>query len=494
MRRRLRVLIVSVLALLTLTITGLTVTAWWLARPPAPAPAGMAQRFIDEHRALLEESWPEGEPAWPLLLEAEETLEATRAGWSPPWQGGTSDIGETLATDPPETARVREARRIQAALAPVVDLLLDATRSERFHAAYEDPLAVSTDPSWDDLWFMPDEGAPSLLALWTRAEFRRAAGAGDVARAAEAFGASLRLGSYRVQRPSSLSALSVGGHLQRDLRLALDTAREETLSIAMCEAIIDAIESEGVAQTAIEAPIVDGERLFDQMYAFHFRESLRTADFVKRLFLGIMHVRTSKSAVAADNDTLDGWFTWLQAHSPESVERIIDEHYDAVEEWWAKPFGQRAPSPGIPTQTAGAPVFDILIGDWTKIRGMLDLVRSREAGTVLLLRIEAHMAKHGGPPERLEDAAEVEETIDPLTGRPFLYKRREGAAAGEWPYSLRTPLTLEEFATLRGQAPDDPETEQRWIDWTTLTLPPLDTPTPEEVEATLWMLPESPPE
>jgi len=63
-----------------------------------------------------------------------------------------------------------------------------------------------------------------------------------------------------------------------------------------------------------------------------------------------------------------------------------------------------------------------------------------------------------------------------------VYEPREDAEDGEWPYALRMPMTLEEFAALMGMDAADPNTDRRWREETTLTAPPIDPLSDEDLD------------
>lgn len=481
MHRMRRWWIIIPFTLIAVAIVGFGLAAWRIARPPAPAPAGMAQRFIDEHRALLEASWPEGEPAWPLLLEAQKTLEATLAEHSPQSTNVRDDIPWVSMFGPEDDTRTRRAREIHDAMAPVIDLLFEATRRERLHESYEDPLDLYPQLSWDQLWSFPNRMLLPELSVWTDAELHRAVLRGDEARAAEALRASLRLYAYFLQRPDVVASMVIDTSFSKTTQILAQAALRGELSAGMCEALIDEIRAAGLPDRVDAAPIVEDARLFEQRMAIDMRNAMRRYGLVDRLEFRLKRLKPQSQPLTPWGEFEPQMLAWHQSLGAQAMERAIDAYYAAVAEWWEAPHPDRALSPSLPSETTDAMLTGNVV-PWPRIRGPLDLMRSREAGTILLLRIEAHMAAHGRPPERLEDAAASEETIDPLTGRPFVYEPREDAEDGEWPLALRMPMTLEEFAALMGMDAADSNTDRLWREETTLTAPPLAPLSDEELD------------
>jgi len=419
-----------VVALAVVVVLGFA--AAWLVRKPAPAPAGMVARLEAEQRAFIESVWPEGEAAWPLLeralaAEGEERIE--------------------LVIEASERARLYES--------------LDA-----LPAGAGDPVGLSVLQPYALLEL---RALRETLMHATRAAFLDE----DRALASAGLRALFELDSYFLQHPGFVAAVMAPRRASHTFGLVAGAILRADASEELCWSLIEQIDDADIAARALAAPNMQGQRLDTQRAVLFHREFARDSSVGDRIRVRLTDAGTSpptmrENAAAAVIQEEYAWLRWCLRYDALEMERLIDAYFDAVESWWAMPMRKRAAEPTYPGDTRTAPWVAVPTM-WSNSRAAIDFLTMKEAGVILLLRIEAYHARTGKWPAALEDAAPAEEIIDPVTGRAFVYELVGDSAPGDWPFVLRAPLTVEEYSRLMVLGEDSRPVEALWREAVTIT-------------------------
>lgn len=120
----------------------------------------------------------------------------------------------------------------------------------------------------------------------------------------------------------------------------------------------------------------------------------------------------------------------------DDVIREYQNELEASREFWR---GWKAPYPMLDSIFVGETTFQKELGTRSMRRALWSVrARFEPEKTVLrvMLRLEMYHARYGEWPAELVDAMAKEETIDPITGRPFVYERTLDDA--ERPYLVKT--------------------------------------------------------
>jgi hypothetical protein len=185
------------------------------------------------------------------------------------------------------------------------------------------------------------------------------------------------------------------------------------------------------------------------------------------------------------------WRTLLNNPPPRLALRDAEQFFDQMEDYLALPYAQRS---SLPIPNLGAAGW--FLPSFSRIIDQLDAAVAQRAATLALLRLERFHAMNGRWPATLEEAMTREQTLEPVTGAPFIYlvgsdglrpvvasdeaapylpsdlalartknmtfEREEELAGPGWPFTLLAPVEAmfmrdPEFTTRRGVIYRPPE-------------------------------------
>jgi len=467
---------------LIVALGALVVGAWWLSRPPSLG--WTAEEIAAEQRALVEASMPEGEAAWPLIEEAVDRAAEIASAWPAPMSDGWWLVVEPLRrldwTDP----RLAPGKAAFAELAPVIDLLIEASFRKRMFRDGRTAAAAGA--------FLDESAAGRVPAVQTSVvsrllltDARLALAEGDQAVFVERLEAVVRLADLASQAPLLLTQSSVSLMRSLALEMIIDGVREARLSSETCASLRRLALRIRDAALRTDEMLFKGERLWTYAEALRMIELAQEKGISERLVMRWKILRGGRESLGWSEESEWAWMEWLASHSGPELRRRIDENERAMTAWWNTPASERSATAESPLGFPGVSYADSgrVIAN---IRGGKDIVAARAVGVAALLDIESHEARKGSWPESLAEAPDAAALRDPISGAAVEYTRE---ALEGWPFTLRLAIDSETMERLQPVfmpllLDDIERPDERLITRPAWTLPP------EELEVYEWLQPE----
>lgn len=452
---------------------------WWLSRPPSLG--WTAAEIAAEQRALMDASMPEGEAAWPLIEEAVARRDEIAAGWPESMSSGWWLVVEPLRRLDWDDPRLAPGKAAFAELAPVIELLIEASFRKRMFRDGEAAKAAGVFLDESTAGRMPAVQA-SVVSRLVLTDARRALAEGDQAGFIERLEAVERLADLASQAPLLLTQSSVSLMRSLTLEMIIDGVREAKLSPETCDSLRRLALRIRDAALRTDEMLFESERLWTCAEALRMIERAQELSIRDRLVMRWRILRGGRGSLDWFEENEWAWMEWLASHSGPELRRRIDENERVMTAWWNTPAPERSPTPESPLGFPGVSYADSgrVIAN---IRGGKDIVAARAMGVAALLDIESHEARTGSWPESLAEAPAAAALRDPISGKAVEYTTE---ATDGWPFTLRLAIDAETMERLQPVfmpllLDDIERPDERLITRPAWTLPP------EELEVYEWL-------
>ncbi len=284
-----------------------------------------------------------------------------------------------------------------ARLRPILDALDDAVDAEGFRARYSASGDIYNPSDGREIVEGVDILLPHLspfraLGELNAAQMRVSAQGGDWADLARRAGAGLRHANHCAAEPFIISAMvgvSLHAQLFQELRFI---ANELALPPEVCDALIAEIEAAGEPPSLLTSLESDRLCLPSSIRWYYIEES------------------------GGGPLWADFWIARFGGPSPRVAMRDGERYYEEMKRYAAMPYAER--SSAVPPDPGEAKWF---IGSFWRVIDQHDTVRAQRAATIAILRLERFHALNGSWPANLEEAMTREQTLEPVTGAPFIY-------------------------------------------------------------------------
>ena len=399
--------------------------------------------YVAEFNRITLGVQPEGENAWPLYVEAHE-LFIEAASRHPRSVGYRIDDLLDGAWDDP---RHQAARLMLSDLADSLGVLERASNAPGFACLYE---AEGSPPFLTRRVPVQGSLAPFVvvgrLGSVNAAAMRGAAERGDWAAATDHLRIGLIAARHLTHQPEYADWIRsnwLGAIMLREVR-----------QLAV-ERLPDAETCRNLAAVIRERPL----RALPYSHLLHF-ERLAALEAIQRLYSdngrggGVFVSGAAEELPTGAPRTLSARIVSIASMlfpGRGAVTRDVLGSAAQTASWFDLPRSDRLAVP-IPVMQLPSPLSGLeniyfsfaaeTAAFLAQSRNGMELLETERAGTFLLLRIFAHRAEHGRFPAALDGlGVPPEETIDPVTGLPFVYEpapaSRDGAGAP--PFRLLAP-------------------------------------------------------
>ena len=249
-----------------LVVGALGLGVWWLSRPPSLG--WTAAEIAAEQRALMEETMPPGEAAWPLIAEAVERAGEIASGWPESMSDGWLFVVEPLRRLEWDDPRLSPGKAAFGELTPAIDLLIEASRRKRMFRDGRTAQAAGAFLDESTAGQMP-AGRVWGVSRMLLTDARRALAEGDQAGFVARVEAVARLADLASQAPLLLSESWVSLMRSLTLEMIIDGVREAKLSPETCDSL------RRLALRIRDAALRTDEMLFESERLWTCAEALR---------------------------------------------------------------------------------------------------------------------------------------------------------------------------------------------------------------------------
>lgn len=352
-----------------------------------------------------------------------------------------------------------QRKAVLAGLRPILDALDSAADAPAFRAPYTSSHDIFNPAAPGEPQGAPEILLPHLsmlrqLGLLNTIQMRASAHAGDWDDVARRVRTGMRTAGHAWSEPVLISALvgvAIEALLLEEVRMTL---LEHDVPGAACDALIAEIEGVGEPPSLVAA--LRGERLA-----------------MPAVIRWVIEEASGTSGPAS----VTYWQARFNNPPPRAALRDGQKFYEQFEAYAAMTHAERAgalpPNPGKAAQ---------FVPGARTILTQHDIIVASRAATLTLLRLERFHAAHGRWPASLAEAMPEDQTIEPVTGAPFVYRPGPDAAANaapparerapgdppphvgaRWPFTLMAPqeattfLSDPQFTRRRTEIEPDPE-------------------------------------